>query len=60
VLILTRKQGEQVCIGDQVTVTVVSISPKKVKLAIAAPRASTSTAERSARRIAVEGRRREP
>ena len=36
-LILTRKHGEKIAIGDNVVVTVVSIRGNKVQLDIAAP-----------------------
>lgn len=37
-LVLTRKAGETIMIGDSVTVTVVSISGSQVKLGIDAPK----------------------
>ncbi|MFC1537312.1 carbon storage regulator CsrA [Gemmatimonadota bacterium] len=37
-LILTRKQGESVAIGDDILVTVVEIQGKQVKLGVKAPR----------------------
>ena len=37
-LILTRKQGESVAIGDDIKVTVVEIQGKQVKLGVQAPR----------------------
>ena len=37
-LILTRKQGESVAIGDDIRVTVVEIQGKQVKLGVMAPR----------------------
>jgi len=37
-LILTRKQGESVAIGDDIRVTVVEIQGKQVKLGVKAPR----------------------
>jgi carbon storage regulator len=37
-LILTRKQGESVAIGDDIQVTVVEIQGKQVKLGVKAPR----------------------
>jgi carbon storage regulator len=37
VLILTRKAGEAVTIGDDIKVTVLSVQGKQVKLGIAAP-----------------------
>jgi carbon storage regulator len=37
-LILTRKQGESIAIGDDIRVTVVEIQGKQVKLGVMAPR----------------------
>jgi carbon storage regulator len=37
VLILTRKAGEAVTIGDDIKITVLSVQGKQVKLGIAAP-----------------------
>lgn len=37
-LILTRKQGESVAIGDEIQVTIVEIQGKQVKLGVKAPR----------------------
>ena len=37
-LILTRRVGENLMIGDEVTVTVLSIKGKQVRLGIAAPK----------------------
>lgn len=37
-LILSRRPGESLTIGDDVVVTVVSVSGKQVRLGIAAPR----------------------
>lgn len=36
-LILTRRVGESICIGDDVVVTLVQIAPGKVRLGIEAP-----------------------
>ncbi len=36
-LVLTRKRGEQICIGESVVVTVVEIQHNRVRLAIEAP-----------------------
>ncbi len=38
-LVLSRKPGERIRIGDDVTVTVVRIGPNNVRLGIDAPRA---------------------
>jgi carbon storage regulator len=37
-LILTRKTGEAICIGDNVTVTVLGVKGNQVRLGINAPR----------------------
>lgn len=37
-LVLSRKINETICIGDAVTVTVVSVHGDKVKLGVEAPR----------------------
>lgn len=37
-LVLSRKQGEQIIIGDGITITVVSIAPGKVRIGIVAPK----------------------
>ena len=36
-LVLTRKQGERICIGDDIFVTVVRMKGKSVRLGIQAP-----------------------
>jgi carbon storage regulator len=36
-LVITRKSGERVCLGDDVTVTVLDISGTSVRLGIEAP-----------------------
>ncbi|QDV30281.1 Carbon storage regulator [Planctopirus ephydatiae] len=40
-LVLSRKQGEQICIGEGVTLTVVSVHGDRVRLGIQAPREVT-------------------
>jgi carbon storage regulator len=37
-LVLSRKPGERILIGDQITLTVVRIGPNNVRLGIEAPR----------------------
>ena len=37
-LVLSRKQGEKVCIGDNITVTVLGVRGNVLKLGIDAPR----------------------
>jgi carbon storage regulator len=36
-LVITRKSGERICLGDDVTVTVLEISGSTVRLGIEAP-----------------------
>ena len=36
-LVVTRKSGEQICLGDDVTITVLEISGSTVRLGIEAP-----------------------
>ena len=36
-LVLTRKLGEQIVIGDDIVVTVVAVGPGKIRLGIEAP-----------------------
>ncbi len=36
-LVLTRKIGEKILIGDDITLTVVDIGPARIKLGISAP-----------------------
>lgn len=38
-LVLTRKAGECVCIGDEIEVRIVSVRGQKVRIAIEAPKA---------------------
>jgi len=37
-LVLTRKPGEKILIGDDVTITIVRIDPNTVRIGIEAPR----------------------
>ena len=37
-LVLTRKAGEAICIGDDIELRIVSVRGQKVRLAIEAPR----------------------
>jgi len=55
-LILTRKLGEGIVIGDRIRVTVMDIRGKQVKLAIDAPREVTVHREEIYRRILEENR----
>ncbi|WCD82968.1 carbon storage regulator CsrA [Pseudomonas sp. TUM22785] len=50
-LILTRRLGESILIGDNITVTVVSTKGNQVKLAIDAPRDIVVNREEVAERI---------
>ena len=36
-LVLTRRVGESICVGDDVVVTVVHVGPGKVRIGIKAP-----------------------
>lgn len=60
VLILTRKEGEQVMIGEQIVVTVEHIGLKKVRLAIAAPLGVDVDRAEVRAQVELHGRRREP
>jgi carbon storage regulator len=37
VLVITRRAGERICLGDQITVTVLEVSGSSVRLGIDAP-----------------------
>jgi len=53
-LILSRKMGESIQVGDSVTVTVLGVTRGQVKLGIAAPRELTVHREEVYRRIQEE------
>lgn len=36
-LVITRKSGERICLGDEITITVLAIVGSTVRLGIAAP-----------------------
>ncbi len=36
-LILTRKESEQICLGDEIVITVVRLSGDKVRIGVSAP-----------------------
>jgi carbon storage regulator len=36
-LVITRKSGEQICLGDEVTITVLDVTGSTVRLGIEAP-----------------------
>ena len=38
-LVITRKSGERICLGDDITITVMEISGSTVRIGIEAPRA---------------------
>jgi carbon storage regulator len=38
VLVITRKTGERICLGDEITITVLDIVGSAVRLGIEAPR----------------------
>ena len=44
-LVLSRKAGERILVGDDVTITVVRIGPNSVRLGIEAPRETTIVRE---------------
>ncbi len=44
-LVLSRKPGERILIGDDVTLTIVRIGPNTVKVGIDAPRSTTIVRE---------------
>jgi carbon storage regulator len=43
VLILSRGTGESIQIGDDITVTIVRIGPKQIRIGIEAPQATNIT-----------------
>jgi len=59
-LVITRKSGERICLGDEVTITVLDIVGSTVRLGIEAPaevpvyRAEIWTAVRDENRAAAE------
>lgn len=50
-LVLTRKEGESIVIGDNITVTVQSISGNQVRIGVEAPRDLPVHREELAQRI---------
>jgi len=38
VLVITRKKGESILLGDDIEITIVNVDEQNVKIAIAAPR----------------------
>jgi len=59
-LVLSRKPGESVVIGDNVTVTVLSISGKQVRIGIEAPEDVSVHREEVQKRIDQEQKEAEP
>ena len=54
-LVLTRKVGETVIIGDNVTLTVLSITGSQIKLGITAPKDVSVHREEIYKKIQIEG-----
>ena len=52
-LVLSRKPGERIMIGDDVTVTIVRIGPNNVRLGIEAPREMNIVREELRERVPV-------
>ena len=48
-LVLTRKIGQRICIGDDVTIEIMSIRDKKVRIGVEAP--STISVDREEIRV---------
>ena len=59
-LVLTRKSNQSVMIGDDIEVTVLSITGEKVRIGIQAPREIPCSAKRSTWRSSKSTSRREP
>ncbi len=55
-LVLTRKLGESITIGDEVTVTILEIKGRQVKVGIEAPHTTTVHREEVYQRIQEENR----
>ncbi len=55
-LVLTRKSGESIRIGDDITVTVMEIRGKQVRLGIEAPAETTVHREEVYRKVQEENR----
>ena len=59
-LVLSRKPGERILIGDDVTITVVRIGPNNVRVGIEAPREMSIVREELCIRDAAEHAASEP
>lgn len=59
-LILSRKMGESIHVGDSVTVTILGVARGQVKIGIDAPRELTVHRDEVYRRIQEEKSREEP
>ena len=59
-LVLSRKTGEKIRIGDNVTVTIVRIGPNNVRLGIDAPRDLNIVREELCAHDGVNNSRKEP
>lgn len=57
-LVLTRRVGETICIGDHVKVTIVEIKWGKVRIGVAAPKDVEVHREEVFERIQKQGRKR--
>ncbi len=59
-LVLTRRNGERICIGDGIVLTVLRVHGERVRLGIEAPRDISVDRQEVRRRKAVEGERPSP
>jgi len=58
-LVLTRRVGEELVIGDSIRVVVIACSGKKVRLGVKAPRAVSVNRKEVAERLRQEGQERQ-